>query len=177
MDLPKYAKLEIERRALVDPDLCPDFADERFYLIDDLYFDGGRLRLRAMTDSKTAHQTFKLCKKYASNDAISGPIVNIYLDAAEHAAFTRLPSRSIRKRRHRQKVGGVTFAIDFFEGDLEGLILCEAEASTPQAVRAIVFPLWASVEVSDDPFFRGGNLCRVSRKALAARTREMWGAG
>ena len=57
-DLPKYALWEIERRFLVDPAKLPalDPASER--RIKDLYLDGGRLRLRAVTWTASGLQEF-----------------------------------------------------------------------------------------------------------------------
>ena len=69
-DLPKYALWEIERRFLVDPAKLPalDPASER--RIEDLYLDGGRLRLRAVTWTVSGRREFKLCKKYERDDPL-----------------------------------------------------------------------------------------------------------
>ena len=98
MGIPKYAKLENERRFLIKDG--PDLSAAPGRLIEDLYLDDGRLRLRAITEIDGAHQ-FMLCKKYQSDDPASGPVVNIYLSAAEHAVLARLPGRPLRKRRHQ----------------------------------------------------------------------------
>lgn len=169
MDIPKYARVEIERRALVDPALCPRLKDEPFDLIEDLYVARTRLRLRKMTDAGAAHATYKFCKKYPTPNSMSGLIVNTYLDAAEYAVLRSLPGHEIRKRRYRILIAGVHFGIDVFQGDLDGLILCEFEAPTLEAARAVGFPRWAPVEVTDDPFFTGGNLCRIKPEQLLTR--------
>jgi CYTH domain-containing protein len=165
-DLPKYALLENERRFLVLQ--RPDLTGTRARLIEDLYLDAGRLRLRRVTESDSATE-YKLCKKYGSADPASGPIVNIYLTAEEHAALAVLPGKPLRKRRHTVAHGGRPFSVDVFEGPLAGLVMCEAEAATPQAVRALAFPPWAGREVTDEPFFSGGHLAALTAEALAAR--------
>ena len=73
-----------------------------------------------MTDA-SVRRVFKLCKKYGSDDPVSTPIVNVYLDAEEHAVLAKLPGRPLAKRRYRY--GG--FAIDRFEGLLDSLVLAE----------------------------------------------------
>lgn len=168
MDDPKYALYEHERRFLVRAGDCPELP-RRGRLIEDLYLDAGSLRLRMVTDETTGEREFKFCKKYPSADPVSGPIVNIYLTELEHEALARLPGAWLRKRRRR--VEG--FSVDQFQGPLEGLLLCEAEAASREAVLALAFPAWAREEVTEDPFFTGGNLCRVSAAELRARLAAM----
>jgi hypothetical protein len=165
--MPKYALLENERRFLVLRP--PALAGTRPRLIEDLYLDAGPLRLRRVTHADGAPTEHKLCKKYGSGDPASGPIVNIYLTAEEHAALAVLPGKPLRKRRHTLEHGGRPFSVDVFEGPLAGLVMCEAEAATPDAVRALAFPPWATREVTDDPFFSGGHLATLTAEALTAR--------
>jgi CYTH domain-containing protein len=165
MDLPKYAAFEHERRFLVDPACAPCLDGLDFRRIEDRYLDGTRLRLRAVTDSATGEQIFKFCKKYGSDDPISGPVTNLYLEAAEHAALAVLPAALIVKRRYAVDAVG----LDVFEGELSGLMLCEAEAPSREAALSLAFPAWVGREVTGDPFFRGGSLCRIRAEDLQAK--------
>ena len=166
--IPKYARFEHERRFLVlEP---PDLAGSRVRLIEDRYLDAGRLRLRRIIHPDGAAE-HKLCKKYDTADPRSGPIVNIYLTAAEHRAFAAIPGRPLRKRRHTVAWGERLFSVDVFEGALAGLVMCEAEDTSAKAIRARAFPPWASREVTADPFFSGGHLSSVTAAELAARLR------
>jgi CYTH domain-containing protein len=167
MDLPKYAKLEIERRFLVNPARASDLTSLAYRRIEDRYLDGTRLRLRAVTDSATGAREFKFCKKYEGGDPLAGPIVNTYLTEAEHAALAAIPAAVIVKRRYR--VGLRPFGLDVFEGQLDGLMLCEAEAPTRDEALALAFPDWTAREVTADPFFTGGALCRIGPAELHAR--------
>jgi hypothetical protein len=161
--LPKYAILENERRFLVlEP---PDLTAAPAWRIEDLYVEGGRLRLRAMAPLGGGEPVYKLCKKYSSDDPASGPIVNIYLSAEEYLRLADLPGHRLVKRRHKLE----PFAVDVFEGPLEGLILCEAEAETAQAARALATPPWPTREVTDDPFFTGANLAGLDAATLARK--------
>lgn len=169
MTLPKYAKLENERRFLVDAAALPDLAGLPFRRIEDRYITGTRLRLRSMTDSVTGARELKFCKKYEGEDPVSGPITNLYLSEAEYAVLAALPARTIAKRRYRLDHGCRGFGVDVFEGELAGLMLCEAEAETREAIVALAFPPWAAREVTADRFFTGGNLVTLTAAELAAR--------
>jgi len=158
---PKYALMEHERRFLVRR--APALAGAGERLIEDLYLDAGRLRLRAVTDAASGERTFKLCKKYGSEDPISEPVTNLYLTAEEHAALAGLPGAAVRKRRF--SVDGV--GLDVFEGALCGLMICEAEAGSREAILARAFPAWCDREVTADPRFSGAALARLDAAALA----------
>jgi CYTH domain-containing protein len=145
--------LEIERRWLVDPERLPALDEATVRRIDDLYLDGGRLRLRAITHPD-GRAEFKLCKKYERDDPLAGPITNLYLSAEEHAAFAGLPGRRVRKRRY--PVDG--FSVDVFD---DGLILAEREFESLEAAQAAAGPVWALREVTDDPAYTGWALASL----------------
>jgi hypothetical protein len=169
--VPKYAILEHERRFLVlDP---PDLTDAPRRLIEDVYLDCGRLRLRRTTHFDGHPPEFKLCKKYGSDDPLSGPITNLYLTSEEHAALGVLPGRPLRKLRHRVSWNGESYGVDVFDGELRGLVLAEAERASVEAARAVPTPAWAAREVTADPFFAGGHLAGLGADTLAARLAAM----
>jgi hypothetical protein len=125
--IPKYALLENERRFLVlQP---PGLAGTRPRLIEDLYLDDGRLRLRRISHADGAATEYKLCKKYGSADSASGPIVNIYLSAEEHAALAVLPGKPLRKRRHTVEHGREVTDDPFFSGGCLATLTAEALAT------------------------------------------------
>jgi len=164
MPLPRYAKLELERRWLVDQARLPDLSEAAFRRIDDLYLDGGRLRLRAIAHPDGARE-LKLGKKYERTHPAGGPITTLYLTEGEYAAFAVLPGARLVKRRYA--VDG--FSLDVFELALTGLILAEVEVDSSAALSEIVPPPWARREVTEDPFFTGGSLCRASPEELRTR--------
>lgn len=165
--MPKYARLENERRFLVLRP--PELAGAHVRLIEDVYLDGGRLRLRRITHFDGHPPEHKLCKKYGSADPASQPITNLYLTGQEHAALASLPGHALAKRRYTVDHGGRALSVDVFEGPLVGLVICEAEAPTAEAVRALQFPPWTAREVTADPFFAGAALARISADELATR--------
>jgi CYTH domain-containing protein len=155
--LPKYAHWVAERRFLVDPGNMPRLDEAGARRIEDLYIDGGRLRLRAITHLSSGEQEFKLAKKYAPDNPLIGPMANLYLGAEEYAVLSKLPGARISKRRH--KVGA--FVVDVFEGALEGLVTAECEATNRMAAMAVEIPAWCVREVTSEPAYTGGELARA----------------
>lgn len=156
VSLPKYAHWVAERRFLVDAASLPALDLGGARRIEDLYIDGGRLRLRRITELSTGEQTFKLAKKYAPDNPLIGPMTNLYLNAEEHEVMSVLPGRRLSKRRH--KVGA--FCIDVFEGPLEGLITAECEATNRMAAMRFAVPEWCVREVTNEPGYTGWQLAQ-----------------
>jgi len=154
--LPKYAHWVAERRFLVDANLSPTLDDASARRIEDLYIEGGRLRLRAITHLATGEREFKLAKKYAPDNPLIGPMANLYLIAEEHAVLAGLPGERLTKLRHR--LGG--FTVDVFEGDLKGLVLAECEASNRMAAMSVEIPGWCVREVTSVPEYTGWRLAK-----------------
>ena len=154
--LSKYAHWVAERRFLVDPKALQALDLGHARRIEDLYIDGGRLRLRAITDLATGEKSFKLAKKYAPDNPLIGPMTNLYLNADEYAVLNVLPGQRLSKRRH--KVGG--FTIDVFEGALEGLVTAECEATNRMAAMRFDVPAWCKREVTSEPAYTGWQLAQ-----------------
>jgi CYTH domain-containing protein len=136
---------------------------------DDRYLRCGRMRLRAMTNSDDGLTTYKLTKKYAYEHHAAQPIVSVWLTADEYTALHGLDGDDLSKTRWYDDHAGHRFSIDVFVGPLTGLVLCEVEAPTAEALRMIAAPPYAVVEVSEDPFFTGGQLVGTSSSMLQAR--------
>jgi len=155
-DLPKYAHWVAERRFLVDGRNMPALDDAAARGIEDLYIDGGRLRLRKITMPGGAEPEFKLAKKYAPDNPLIGPMTNLYLNAEEYAVLSVLPGAKLAKRRH--KVGA--FVVDVFEGGLKGLVLAECEATNRMAAMAFDIPKWCVREVTNELEYTGWRLAQ-----------------
>ena len=162
MAIPKYSKLEFERKWLVPATYVELLEGSPHFLIEDLYLSCGRLRLRSMTDSETGEKTFKLCKKYGAISKNSEPIVNIYLTEYEYCGLGKLAGAVIKKKGYKRLFEEQKFSMDAFQGALRGLILCEIEANSEVALMKIVKPPIAIVEVTERAEFNGGNLCRLT---------------
>jgi CYTH domain-containing protein len=162
MKVPKYARVEYERRFLVDPSFDWQRTAKPFSkLFEDRYLDCGRLRVRRLEDSDTGLVAFKLTKKFESDSMFAQPVASVWLSVAECEALRSLPGRDLSKRRYYDECGGLVFSIDVFQGKLEGLVLCETESESMDELRAARFPEYARWEVTEDRFFTGGSLCRT----------------
>ena len=155
-DLPKYAHWVAERRFLVDSRNLPPLQAGDARLIEDLYIDGGRLRLRRTTMPGAGELEYKLAKKYAAENPIIGPMTNLYLNAEEYETLSVLPGARLSKRRH--KVGA--FVVDVFEGGLAGLVLAECEATNRMAAMAFDVPGWCVREVTNEAEYTGWRLAQ-----------------
>lgn len=165
MKIPKYSKLENERRFFVGSLTGLALPELDFVHISDLYIDTTHMRLRSVSGADGSI-IYKLCKKYPKDNNYSGPIVNTYLSVEEYAVFNALPGRRLNKKRYRISYEEIVFGVDVFEGQLGGLILCEVEMQTREQLESVRFPAWAKQEVTEDDFFTGGHLSRLTANQL-----------
>ena len=157
VSLPKYAHWVAERRFLVDAKTLPALDLGHARRIEDLYVDGGRLRLRATTDLSNGEKSFKLAKKYAPDNPLIGPMTTLYLTTEEYEVLNALPGQRLSKLRH--KVGAFTIVV--FEGALEGLVTAECEASNRMAAMRFDVPEWCVREVTTEPAYTGWQLAQT----------------
>ena len=160
MDLLKYAKVERERRWLLDG--LPPFPDDaRQVRIVDRYLHGTRLRLREVTETDGTVVRKLGHKVRLGDDAREVACTSLYLDDAEWAALSALPGdvldeaprvRAARRAHHRPRR---------VRGPYDGLVLAEIDAAT---VRSWAGPLTGRYrvvrEVTDDEAFTGAALAR-----------------
>jgi CYTH domain-containing protein len=178
MVAPKYARIEYERRFLVDSEFDWKRGTKPYSrFLEDRYLASGRLRVRRIEDSDTGHVTFKLTKKFESDSLFAQPVISVGLSLAEYEALVSLPGCDLSKRRYYDEYCGLVFSIDEFHGKLNGLILCEIESESLDGLRAARFPPYARWEVTDDPLFTGASLCRVGWPRIEAARPDYFGAG
>src|SRR6266849_11144586 len=110
----KYARVERERRYLLQ-DLPEGLtrADPHRQITDN-YLTGTRLRLRKVRDPKTNKWTVKFTQKFAPNrsDLSRTIITNIYLNAIEAETLAIFEANEIRKNRYPFEFAGRKFSID-----------------------------------------------------------------
>ncbi|HYK70934.1 MAG TPA: hypothetical protein VEV45_23540 [Streptosporangiaceae bacterium] len=150
----KYAHLETERRFLVRsvPDGVAGVSD-----ITDRYIDGTRLRLREVTtDGVTTRKLGQKVRLGEGPERIAH--TSIYLDDAEWELLSRLPARTLRKRRHHVQRAGVVLAVDQFE---DGSLVAEIDGGDTRPAEP---PEWLDVlrEVSEDEGFTGAGRAGVT---------------
>jgi len=163
----KYTRVEYERRFLVSPRADWKSAVESYSkTFEDKYLRDSRLRLRILTDSDTGRHVIKLNKKHESASPHFRTMSRILLSPREYQLLDGLEGDRMKKTRYYETYRGRVFSIDVFEGELDGLVLCEPEAEGLEDLMSAEPPSYANHEVTDDRFFEGGNLCRATRLDL-----------
>ena len=160
MGEPKYARIERERRWLVDAARRPALDDAFVTHIVDRYIDGTRMRLRRMDRPDLGETKWKLTKKYDCADARARPIVTTYLTEPEYELLRVLPARELVKRRLHFRHRGAYWSLDVFGGALSGLELVECEAPGEAQLTKLEPPDWVLREVTDWPHWQGGAIAR-----------------
>lgn len=163
----KYTRVEFERRFLVSPASDWRSAVEAYSkTFEDNYIRGTRLRLRILTDSDTGRQVIKLNKKFESPSPYFRTISRILLSRSEYELLDALEGDRLTKVRYYHNYLDRIFSVDVFQGELDGLVLCETEGDGLADLMSARPPAYAAHEVTEDPFFDGGNLCRAKRGDL-----------
>lgn len=169
----RYTRVEYERRFLVAPGAeWKRFVESYSKTYEDKYLRGTRLRLRILTDSDTGRRVLKLNKKSESPSPYFRTVNRILLSSLEYEFLDRLDGERLRKTRYYHNHLGRVFSIDVFEGELDGLVLCETEGDGLEELMAVQPPSYIRSEVTEDAFFEGGNLSRTTRGELRRKLSE-----
>jgi CYTH domain-containing protein len=160
----KYARVERERRYLLQ-DLPEGLtrADPHLQITDN-YITGTRLRIRRVRDPRTNKWTVKFTQKFAPNpaDFSRTMITNIYLNALEAETLVVFDANEIRKNRYLFEFDGRKFSVDMFLGDLFGLVLAETKFETDEELDSFARPPFAVADVTNNELFTGGKLCALT---------------
>jgi CYTH domain-containing protein len=160
----KYARVERERRYLLN-DLPEGLSRADHHVqITDNYITGTRLRIRKVRDPKTNKWVVKFTQKFAPNpqDLTRTIITNIYLNALEAETLSIFAANEIRKNRYKFDFEGREFAIDMFLGDLFGLVLAETSFETDEELNDFPMPPFVVADVTNNEVFSGGRLCQLT---------------
>ena len=160
----KYARVERERRYLLQ-DLPEGLTrPDPHVQITDNYITGTRLRLRKIREPRTNKWTVKLTQKFAPDpkDFSRTIITNIYLNALETEALNISDANEIRKNRYHFEFEGRRWSVDMFLGDLFGLVLAEVSFETDAELDSFPIPAFAIAEVTNIELFTGGRLSELS---------------
>jgi CYTH domain-containing protein len=160
----KYARVERERRYLLQ-DLPEGLTRASPHVqITDNYLTGTRLRIRKVRDPQTNKWTVKLTQKFVPDpeDFSRAIITNMYLNALEAETLNVFSTNEIRKNRYRFELAGQKFSVDMFLGDLFGLVLAEVSFKTDAELDSFSRPPFAIADVTGSELFTGGKLCELT---------------
>lgn len=160
----KYARVERERRFLLNG--LPEglTRTDPHMQITDNYITGTRLRIRKVRDPRTNKWTVKFTQKFAPDpkDLSHTIITNTYLTALEADTLSVFEANEIRKNRYYLDFGGRRFSVDMFLGDLLGLVLAETNFETDDEMKRLQTPSFALADVTNNEIFTGGRLCQLT---------------
>lgn len=160
----KYARIERERRYLLQ-DLPEGLSRADHHLqITDNYLTGTRLRLRKVRDPRTNKWIVKFTQKFAPDpkDLSRTIITNTYLNATEAEMLAVFEANEIRKNRYVFEFAGRTFSVDMFLGDLFGLLVAEVSFESDEELDGFAKPPWALADVTNVEVFTGGKLSELT---------------
>ena len=160
----KYARIERERRYLLQ-DLPEGLSRADHHLqITDNYITGTRLRLRKVRDPQTNKWIVKFTQKFPPNPADLSRtfITNTYLNHHEADALSVFEANEIRKNRYYFDWEDHRFSVDMFLGDLFGLVLAEVGFETDDELDNFRMPPFAVADVTNHELFTGGRLCHAT---------------
>lgn len=160
----KYARVERERRYLLQ-DLPAGISRADHHLqITDNYITGTRLRLRKVRDPQTNKWVVKFTQKFApdTHDFSRTTITNTYLNPVEADTLAIFEANEIRKNRYHFEFEGRQFSVDMFLGDLFGLVLAEVSFDNDGELDNFSLPPFALAEVTNNELFTGGRLSQLS---------------
>jgi CYTH domain-containing protein len=170
----KYARIELERRYLLQ-DLPEGMTRADLHVqITDNYITGTRLRLRKVRDPRTNKWIVKFTQKFAPDpaDFSRTVITNTYLNAAEYEVLSVFEANEIRKNRYSFEWEGRKFSIDMFLGDLFGLVLAEVSFENETEFAGFQKPAFAIAEVTNYELFTGGKLCDLKFEDIRDEIRQ-----
>ena len=160
----KYARIERERRYLLQ-DLPEGLTRADHHLqITDNYITGTRLRIRKVRDPKTNKWIVKFTQKFAPNpnDLSRTVITNTYLNAIEAETLAIFAANEIRKNRYPFEFENRQFSVDMFLGDLFGLVLAEVSFENDEDLDSFKTPPFALADVTNNEIFSGGRLSQLT---------------
>jgi len=171
----KYARIERERRYLLQ-DLPEGLTrPDPHVQITDNYITGTRLRLRKVREPRSNKWTVKLTQKFAPDptDFSRTIVTNIYLNALEVEALGISDANEIRKNRYPFEFEGRKWSADMFLGDLFGLVLAEVSFETDEELDSFPKPPFAIADVTNSELFTGGRLYQMTFADIRAEIVKM----
>lgn len=138
--------------------------------ITDRYIRKTDLRLRRMDDLEgSAPPLFKLAQKVRPDpdDPTRVALTNLYITAFEYDLLAVHPADVLAKVHYSVRLGDRYVIVNAFEGELEGLVLLEADFGSEDEMAMFPPPHFAVREVSQDDRFSGGRLATANRDEIA----------
>lgn len=136
--------------------------------VTDHFLIGINLHLRCLREPATNWRAWKLRQKLpqAPDNSVVA-LIEMELTRAEHQQLLAVGSREVRFNRYQYQHGDDSYDIDFFMGDLLGVILAKLKSPVEQNTSTSV-PPFAVLEVTHHPLFAAERLAASTAAELRA---------
>ena len=154
--------LEIEKKWVVDKDKIPyDLSKADCFDIVQTYINYlPEIRVRQITHK--GHTWYMMAlKRWVNSDALVREESDFYITKEEYEnTVGKGLDSTIYKKRYQFDVDGLTYAVDIFEGDLDGLAYLEIEFESEELANSFETPDWIIKDVTNDRRFKNQELAQ-----------------
>ena len=154
--------LEIEKKWVIDKDKIPyDLSKADCFEIVQTYINYlPEIRVRQITYKGNTWYMMAL-KRWVNKDALTREESDFYITKEEYEnTVGKGLDSTIYKKRYQFDVDGLTYAVDIFEGELEGLAYLEIEFESEELANAFETPDWVIKDVTNDRRFKNQELAQ-----------------
>ena len=100
-------------------------------------------------------------KRWVNSDALVREESDFYITKEEYEnTVGKGLDNTIYKKRYQFEVEGLTYAVDIFEGELEGLAYLEIEFESEELANSFETPDWIIKDVTNDRRFKNQQLAQ-----------------
>ena len=154
--------LEIEKKWVIDKDKIPyDLSKADCFDIVQTYINYlPEIRVRQITHK--GHTWYMMAlKRWVNSDALVREESDFYITKEEYEnTVGKGLDSTIYKKRYQFDVDGLTYAVDIFEGDLDGLAYLEIEFESEELANSFETPDWIIKDVTNDRRFKNQELAQ-----------------
>lgn len=154
--------LEIEKKWVIDKDKIPyDLSKADCFEITQTYINyAPEIRVREIKSNGMTWHMMAI-KRYVNEEALTREESDFYITKEEYEnTVGKGLDSTIYKKRYQFDVDGLTYAVDIFEGELEGLAYLEIEFESEELANSFETPDWIIKDVTNDRRFKNQQLAQ-----------------
>ena len=154
--------LEIEKKWVIDINKL-DFSLEdadAFHIVQTYINYEPEIRVREISRNGNTWHMMTI-KRWVNEDALTREENDFYITKKEYdSTVVRGLDNTIYKTRYQYEQDGLTYCVDVFEQDLEGLVYLEIEFDSEEEANAFGNPVYALKDVTNDRRFKNQELAQ-----------------
>ena len=154
--------LEIEKKWVIDKDKIPyDLSKaDKFEIVQTYINYAPEIRVREITNN--GHTWYMMAiKRYVNEDALIREESDFYITKEEYdSTVGKGLDNTIYKTRYQLDVEGLTYAVDIFKENLEGLAYLEIEFENEEQANSYEVPDWVIKDVTNDRRYKNQELAQ-----------------